>query len=121
MMDQQLLLHSLLWRTERLFHDKKIVTHTGRNEYHSYTYREYGKRVRKLANAMIELGVAPGERVGTLAWNNYRHFETYFGVPSVQAVLHTLNLRLFPEQIRYIVNHAEDSVLLIDEDRKSVV
>lgn len=121
MMDQQLLLHSLLWRTERLFHDKKIVTHTGRNEYHSYTYREYGKRVRKLANALTELGVAPGERVATLAWNNYRHFETYFGVPSTQAVLHTLNLRLFPEHIRYIVNHAEDSVLLLDEDQIPLV
>ncbi|MFF5989338.1 long-chain fatty acid--CoA ligase [Prauserella flavalba] len=121
MMDEQLLLSGLLWRTERLFHDKKIITRLGPGEYHSYTYADYAKRVRKLAGALTEFGVRPGERVGTIAWNHYRHFETYFGVPGIGAVLHTINMRLFPEQQAYLINHAEDSVLIIDEDQIPVV
>ncbi|WP_246127999.1 long-chain fatty acid--CoA ligase [Amycolatopsis rhizosphaerae] len=121
MMDQPLLLNTLLWRTERLFHDKKIVTRTGPGEYHSYTYADYAKRVRRLASALLDFGVKPGDRVGTIAWNHYRHFETYFGVPGIGAVLHTINMRLFPEQQQYLINHAQDSVLIIDEDQIPVV
>ena len=121
MMDRQLLLSSLLWRTERLFHDKKIITRIGDGRYHSYTYREYGRRVRKLCNALGELGVEHGDRVGTLGWNHYRHMETYFAVPGTGAVLHTVNLRLFPEQQRYTINHVEDEVLFFDPDQLSVV
>ncbi len=121
MMDRPLLLNTLLWRTERLFHDKEIITRLGPGSYHRYTYREYGIRVRRLANALQTLGVGPGDRVGTLGWNHYQHFETYFAVPGIQAVLHTINLRLFPEQQRYIINHAEDSVLILDADQIPVV
>lgn len=121
MMDRQLLLSSLLWRTERLFHDKRIVTRIGDGEYHSYTYREYGQRVRKLANALGRLGVRHGDRVGTLGWNHYRHMETYFAVPGIGAVLHTVNLRLFPEQQRFTINKVEDTVLFLDPDQLPVV
>ncbi len=121
MMDRQLLLSSLLWRTERLFHDKKIITRLGDAEYHSYTYREYGKRVRKLCNALGKLGVKHGTRVGSLGWNHYRHMETYFAVPGIGAVLHTVNLRLFPEQQRFTINKVEDEVLFFDPDQLSVV
>ncbi|MCR8898195.1 long-chain fatty acid--CoA ligase [Gordonia sp. GONU] len=121
MMDQPLLLNDLLWRTERLFHDKRILTRLGPGSYHSYTYREYGRRVRRLASALKSLGVEHGDRVGTIAWNHYRHFETYFGVPGIGAVLHTINMRLFPEQQQYLINHADDSVLIIDEDQIALV
>jgi len=77
MMDRPLLLHSLLWRTERLFHDKEIVTRLGPGSYHRYTYRDYGQRVRRLANALTSLGVEPGDRIGTLGWNHHQHFESY--------------------------------------------
>ncbi|MEV7393264.1 MULTISPECIES: long-chain fatty acid--CoA ligase [unclassified Streptomyces] len=121
MMNQPLLLSRLLWRTERLFHDKKIITYLGPGEYHSYTYADFGKRVRKLSSALLEFGVQPGDRVGSIAWNHYRHFEVYYGVPSLGATLHTINMRLFPEQQQYLINHAEDSVLIIDEDQIPVV
>ena len=121
MMDRQLLLSSLLWRTERIFHDKKIVTRLGDGGYHSYTYREYAQRVRKLCNALGKLGVRHGTRVGSLGWNHYRHLEAYFGVPGVGAVLHTVNLRLFPEQQRFTINKVEDEVLFFDPDQLPVV
>ncbi|MDN5767403.1 MAG: long-chain-fatty-acid--CoA ligase [Humibacillus sp.] len=121
MMDEQLLLTSLLWRTERLFPDKKIITRLETGTYHQYTYGDFAKRVRRLASALTKLGVAPGERVGTLAWNHYRHFELYYAIPGVQAVCHTINLRLFADQQRYIVNHAEDSILFLDVDQIPMV
>ncbi|SFN26647.1 fatty-acyl-CoA synthase [Pseudonocardia ammonioxydans] len=121
MMDRQLLLSSLLWRTERLFHDKKIITRIGDGQYHEYTYREYGTRVRKLANALGRLGIGHGDRVGTLGWNHYRHMETYFGVPGTGAVLHTVNLRLFPEQQRFTINKVSDKVLIFDPDQLALV
>lgn len=117
MMDRQLLLSSLLWRTERLFHDKKIITRLGEGQYHSYTYREYGQRVRKLANMLGKLGIQHGDRVGSLGWNHYRHMETYFAVPGAGAMLHTVNLRLFPEQQRFTINKVEDKVLFLDADQ----
>lgn len=121
MMDRPLLLGSLLWRTERLFGDKEIVTRLGSGEYHRYTYREYGRRVRRLAGALRTLGVRPGDRVGSLAWNHHRHLELYFGVPGSGAVLHTVNLRLFREQQRYTIDHVADSVLFLDPDQIPVV
>jgi fatty-acyl-CoA synthase len=121
MFDSQLLLHSLLWRTERLFADKQIVTRLGPGEYHRYTYREFGKRTRRLGDALTTLGVAPGDRIGTLAWNHYRHLETYFGVPGIQAVLHTINLRLSPAQQKFTIDKAEDRFLLVDVDQLGLV
>ncbi len=81
---------------------------------HRYTYREAHIRAKRLANALIGLGIAPSDRVGTLAWNGYRHFELYFGVSGMGAILHTINPRLFPDQISWIANHAEDKVLFFD-------
>jgi fatty-acyl-CoA synthase len=121
MFDSQLLLHSLLWRTERLFADKEIVTRLGPGEYHRYTYRDFGKRVRRLGGALRTLGIGPGDRVGTLAWNNHRHFETYFGVPGIEAVLHTINLRLSPAQQKFTIDKAEDRILLVDVDQLDLV
>ncbi len=88
--------------------DTEIVTRTVEGPIHRYGYAEAAKRTRKLANALQRLGVAEGEILGTVAWNTYRHFEIYYAVSGIGAVCHTINPRLFPEQIAYIVNHAED-------------
>ena len=94
MMDEPLLLTSLLWRTERLYHDKQVVTRLDDGSYHRYDYATFGRRVRRLANVLGDLGVVAGDRVSTLAWNHYRHLETYYAVPAMGAVLHTVNITL---------------------------
>ncbi|ATP27657.1 long-chain fatty acid--CoA ligase [Chromobacterium violaceum] len=114
MMDQPLLIADLLAHAERFHGDTEIVSRTVEGPMHRYTYRDAARRARQLANALPSLGVAPGDRVGTLAWNGYRHFEIYFAVSGSGAVCHTVNPRLFPEQIAWIVNHAEDKVLMFD-------
>ncbi len=81
-----------------------------------HTYQEIGERARKLASALRTLGVNTGDRVGTFAWNHHRHLEAYFAIPGIGAVLHTINIRLSPQHIAYIINHANDRVLLIDDD-----
>jgi fatty-acyl-CoA synthase len=113
MPDYPLTLQHFLWRSTALFPTKEIVTRreTGR---HRYTYAEFGRRVAQLAHALKELGMAPGDRVGTLAWNNYRHLELYFAVPCSGAVLHTLNPRLFPEHLEFVINDAEDKFIFVD-------
>jgi len=83
--------------------------------YRSSTYAEVAERAERLANALVGLGVASGERVGTFLWNNQGHMEAYLAVPSMGAVLHTLNIRLFPEQLAYVINHAEDKVIIVDD------
>ncbi len=94
--------------------DAQIVSRRVEGDIHRTTYRELHRRSRRLANALAALGVKPGERVATLAWNGYRHMELYFAVSGSGAVLHTLNPRLIPEQIAWIVNHAEDVALCFD-------
>ncbi len=79
-----------------------------------YTYYEAGQRSKKLANALSKLGVSVGDRVATIAWNGFRHFELYYGVSGKGAVLHTVNPRLQPDQISYVVNHAENRLLFVD-------
>ena len=113
MPDYPLTLQHFLWRSTTLFPTKEIVSRreTGR---HRYTYADFGRRVAQLAHAIRELGVGPGDRVGTIAWNNYRHLELYFAVPCSGAVLHTLNPRLFPEHLEYVINDAEDKVIFVD-------
>src|SRR4029453_19548419 len=81
---------------------------------HRYTYPEMYARTRRLAAALQRLGLRPGDRVATLMWNHYMHLETYFGVPVAGGVLHTLNLRLHPDELAYIVNHAEARFLIVD-------
>jgi len=114
MMDYPLTLTHFLERARRLFPDKEIISRTADGlRRHSYT--ESYARVCRLANGLRELGIEAGDRVATFAWNSHRHFELYFAVPCSGAVLHTLNIRLFPEQIEFIVNHAEDSVIFVDD------
>ncbi|MNO78408.1 Long-chain-fatty-acid--CoA ligase [compost metagenome] len=94
--------------------DTQIVSRSIEGPIHRCTYADIGRRSRQAANALCKLGVEPGQRIGTLAWNGYRHMELYFGVSGMGAVLHTINPRLFAEQIEFIVNDAEDQFLFFD-------
>ncbi len=114
MMNFQLTLRSMFERGEKLFPKKEIVSRTPAGLFR-YTYAEYARRTRRLSSALESLGVKRGERVGTFAWNHHWHLEAYFGIPCMGAVLHTINIRLSPDHIIYIINHAEDVVLLLDE------
>ncbi|MGE7673731.1 long-chain fatty acid--CoA ligase [Lysinibacillus sp. NPDC094403] len=116
MMDTPLLLTSFLDRAERFFHAKKIYSRTSPTTIHELTYKDYVKRTRKLADALTKLGMERGVKVGTFAWNHHRHLEAYFAVPCAGAVLHMINIRLAPEHIAYVINHAEDEILLIDDN-----
>ena len=115
MMDYQLTIPAILQRAENHFGSGQIATRSAGHVYHRYTYRDMARRARQLVVALQELGVRPGDRVATLCWNNHQHLEAYFGVPACGAVLHTLNLRLHPDDLAYIVNHARDKVILVDE------
>src|SRR5579863_5975112 len=115
MMEYQLTLPTILRRAENLFGSKEIVTRLPDRSIHRYTYRDFGKRVRQLAVALRGLGVQAGDRVATLSWNHYQHLEAYFAVPCMGAVVHPLNLRLSPDDLAYIVGHAEDKVILVDQ------
>src|SRR5919106_1665713 len=114
MMDMPLLISDLLRHADRHHGSTEIVTKTVEGEIHRYTYREAHARARKLANALKKLGVRMHDRVATLAWNGFRHFEIYYAVAGSGAVIHTINPRLFPDQIAYIANHAEDKVVFYD-------
>jgi len=113
-MDYQLTLRPILERAYKLFPKREIVTKVG-PAMHRYTYADLYHRTSQLAHALEKLGVKSGDRVGTLAWNTYRHLELYFGIPCMGAVCHTLNLRLPPEQLIYIINHAADKVVFVDQ------
>src|SRR5437870_6747689 len=114
MQDYELSLQHILWRIERLHQKKEVVTKRDEG-IHRTTYGEMVPRINRLAGALKRLGVKHRDRVATLAWNNYRHLELYYAVPSMGAVLHTLNLRLFPQHLEYIINDAEDKVLFVDQ------
>jgi fatty-acyl-CoA synthase len=114
MMDAPLLITEIMRFAERNFADAEIVSVTFDQPRHRTNWREVFRRARKLANALQAAGVRPGDRVGTLAWNDYRHLELYYAVSCMGAVLHTVNPRLFPEQLEFIVNHAEDKLLFVD-------
>ncbi len=120
MMDYPLTLQHAFNRATRLFGRKEIVTQT-EGEPHRYTYREWGERTTQLANALAKAGVQSGERIATFAWNAYRHLELYYAVPCMGAVLHTLNIRLFAEQLVYIINNAEDKIIFVDGDQVPVL
>ena len=109
MMDYPLTLPKILDRARRVFPHKQIVSDLD-GHTHRYGWGDFYRRVLRTMDVLRTLGVKPGDRVATFAWNHYRHLELYFAVPSMGAVLHTLNLRLSAEQLTYIVNHAEDSV-----------
>ena len=114
MMDQPLLISSIIEHADRYFGHSEIVSRRVEGDLHRYTYRDCHKRAKQLANALAGLGVKLGDRVGTIAWNGYRHLEAYYAISGSGAVLHTINPRLHPDQIAYIANHAEDQVLLFD-------
>jgi 3-(methylthio)propionyl---CoA ligase len=114
MMDVPLNVSMLLRHAARYAADTEIVSRRIEGDIHRYTYRDCEKRAKQLAQALMRLGVEPGERIATLAWNGYRHLETYYGTTGFGAVCHTINPRLFPEQIAYIVNHADDRYVLFD-------
>ena len=114
MMDFPLTLTFFLHRAESLFPTREIVTKTASGT-HRTNYAELAGRARRLASALEKAGLEPGARIGSFAWNSYRHLELYFAVPCSGRVLHTLNIRLFPDQVQYIVNHAEDQVIFVDD------
>ena len=114
MQQHSLMISSIIEFAERWYPNVEVVSRTTEGPIHRYTYRDMGLRARCVANALHELGVKPGDRIGTLAWNGYRHMELYFGVSGSQAVLHTVNPRLFAEQMAYVINHGGAKILFID-------
>ncbi|MDZ7643197.1 MAG: 3-(methylthio)propionyl-CoA ligase [Woeseiaceae bacterium] len=114
MMDTPLLVSTILRHAERNFPDREIFSVTSDNPEHRYTYADFARRTRQLANALDKLGLEHGERVATLAWNDYRHLEAYYAIGGAGYVCHTINPRLFPDQLVFIINHAEDQWLLTD-------
>ncbi|RKQ33436.1 long-chain fatty acid--CoA ligase [Oceanobacillus halophilus] len=115
MMNVPLTIGSMLEHAEKFFPKKQVISQT-HDRLHYLTYKEIGERTRKLMSILDKLGTKKGDKIGTLAWNHHRHLEIYFAAPGFGAVLHTINIRLSPEHIIYIINHAEDKILFIDED-----
>ncbi|MEL0083226.1 MAG: long-chain fatty acid--CoA ligase [Gammaproteobacteria bacterium] len=121
MMDFSLDTQAILRRGGQIFGNQQVVTRLTDGSYHRYTLKEFERRVHRLINALRDLGIQPGDRVGTLCWNHYRHLELYFAISSMGAVLHTLNIRLSEEQLSYIINHAEDQVIFVDSSLTGVL
>jgi fatty-acyl-CoA synthase len=113
MMDYPLTITQFFERSRRLFARKTLATRIPDRPLFRYTYAEFAERVARLAGGLQALGVGPGDRVGTFMWNCHQHLEAYWAVPMMGAVLHTVNFRLAPHDIAYIINHAEDTVLLV--------
>lgn len=114
-MDYQLTLPTILRRAETLFGDKEIITRLPDLSIHRYHYKDFVSRVKKLSAALQRLGIREGDRVATLSWNHYQHLEAYFAIPCMGAIIHPLNLRFSPEDLAYIINHAEDKILIVDQ------
>jgi len=114
MSERPLLISAILVHAATYHRDTEIVSRTVEGAIHRYTYAEAERRSKRLARALLRLGIKPGDRVGTLAWNTFRHFELYYGISGIGAICHTINPRLFDDQIVYIVNHAADRLLFID-------
>jgi len=114
MMDWPLTLPSILEHAALYHPQQEVVARTVEGPIHRYSYAEALGRVKRLSNALVTLGVKPGDRVATLAWSTHRHFELYFAATGIGAVLHTINPRLHPDQVAWVANHAEDAVLLFD-------
>jgi len=120
MMDYPLLVRHVAERAETVFPDRELVTRTKEGTERS-SYGRLAERVRRLASSLERMGVEPGDRVATFAWNSIRHLELYLAVPSMGGVLHTLNIRLFEEDLHYIVGHAEDKVIFLDASLAGVM
>jgi acyl-CoA synthetase (AMP-forming)/AMP-acid ligase II len=115
MMHYPLTLNQFLERAGKFYPEREIVSRLPDKSLRRYTYADFYRRTRLLAAALQRAGIKRGDRVATLMWNHYAHLEAYFGVPAIGAVLHTLNLRLAPDEIAYIVNHAQDRFILVDD------
>jgi fatty-acyl-CoA synthase len=114
MQDFPLTIGSILRFGVEVFGDSEVVTLCEGGQRRRRSYTETASRAARLANALRSLGIDSDQRVATFMWNNAEHLEAYLAIPSMGAVLHTLNIRLFPEQVVYIANHAEDSVIIAD-------
>lgn len=114
MMDFPLTLTHFLERARAYYASQEIVSRQPDRSLHRYTYADFHRRVSQLANALTRLGVKPGDRVASLSWNHHQHLEVYIGVPAMGAVMHTLNLRLHPNDLAYIARHAQDTVVVVD-------
>jgi acyl-CoA synthetase (AMP-forming)/AMP-acid ligase II len=114
MQDRPLLISSLIEHANTFHPRAEIVSRTVEGPIHRCTYGDIYRRSKQVAKALLALGVKPGDRIATLAWNGYRHMELYFGISGMGAILHTINPRLFPEQLEYIANHAEDQYMFFD-------
>ena len=114
MMNTPLLISSLIKHAANVHGSVEIVSALSDGHVHRTTYADAHHRSKRLAAALLALGVKPGERVATLAWSSYRHLEAYYAVTGMGAVCHTVNPRLFIEQVRYTMQHAEDAVVLVD-------
>jgi 3-(methylthio)propionyl---CoA ligase len=112
--ERPLLISAIIDHAAVYHSDTEIVSRLVDGSTHRYSYADAQRRSKRLANALLKLGIEPGDRIGTLAWNSYRHFELYYGVSGIGAVCHTINPRLFDEQIVYIVNHAHDRLLFVE-------
>ncbi|MBR9813316.1 long-chain fatty acid--CoA ligase [bacterium] len=114
MMDTPLTITQIMRHAERVYPNAEVVSVRADNPLHRTTYTEIFSRARQLANALTKLGIGKGDRVATLAWNDNRHLELYYGIQCAGMVCHTINPRLFPQQVQYIVDHAEDRVIFVD-------
>lgn len=121
MMDYQLTIPSILKRARDVHPHKTIVTKMNDESIHRETYGEFYRRTRRLMDALRKAGVKPGDRIGTVGMNHYRHLEVYFAAPSMGAVLHTINVRLFPEQLIYIINNAQDRIIFVDKSLTKMI
>ncbi len=114
MMDVQLTIRWIFEHALRNNGGRAVISREASGELVRYTYADFGKRVARLAHALVELGIRPGDRVASFAWNDHRHLELYFAVPMIGAVLHTTNVRLFPEQVMWVFEHADDRAVFVD-------
>jgi fatty-acyl-CoA synthase len=114
MMDFPLTLSAIFRHASQVFPSREIVTRRADKSIHRHTFADFSGRARRFAGALQQLGLRPGDRVATLGWNHYQHLEAYFGIPLMGGVLHTLNLRLHPDELAFIVNDAEDQAVLVD-------
>src|SRR5215468_5526077 len=114
MMDRPLLVSSVIDFAAEVYPNVPIVSQTVEGVRHRYGYADARWRIGRLANSLISLGIKSGDRIATVAWNGYRHFELYYAISGIGAVCHTINPRLSPEQLAYIINHAEDKAVFFD-------
>ena len=114
-MDYPLTTTTILEYGNSAFKHKKIISHLPNGSRHEYTFGDLHKRCKQLANVLThKLGVTKGDMIGTFAWNHYQHVELYYGIPSVGAICHTINIRLSSHQTEFIINHSEDKVIFVD-------